>query len=144
MTTLIAAGALSAGLLSVGSTATASASTQPHVAASQAITQGIQPPTSHSNWVLGVAGAPTEYLQGVSGLTDREVTFTRFSGVQSIVDTWLRDPSRWRPAYITIDVLDWQGNSTRHYEFRYPQLTRVVNNGGTQTLTVTFSQLIIT
>jgi hypothetical protein len=95
VTTLIAAGALSTGFLGIGSTATASASTPPHTSAHQAITQDSKPLVAINNWLLGVAGAPAEYLPQVSGLTEHAVTFDRRPGASAIVDTWLRDPSRF-------------------------------------------------
>ncbi|MEU1217324.1 hypothetical protein ABZ424_34070 [Streptomyces sp. NPDC005790] len=95
MTTLIAAGALSTGFLGIGSTSTASASTPPHTSAHQAITQDLKPLVAINNWLLGVAGAPAEYLPQVSGLTEHAVTFDRRPGASAIVDTWLRDPSRF-------------------------------------------------
>ena len=126
VTTLIAAGALSAGLLGIGSTATASASTPPHTSAHQAITQGlIKPPYDINNFLLGVAGAPTEYLEQVDSLTEHQVRITRRTGPHTIVDTWLKDPSRFRPAYLTIDLLDVEGNSVTRYQFNYPQITKV-------------------
>ncbi|MFI5568980.1 hypothetical protein ACIA6T_16850 [Streptomyces sp. NPDC051740] len=145
MTTLIAAGALSAGLLGICSTATASASTSPHTSAHQAITQDLKPPIVTRNFLLGVAGAPTEYLEEVGGLTEHEVTFPRRTGAQTIVDTWLKDPSRFRPAYLTVDVRDFQGASVKRFQFNHPQIAKVVNsgNGNSQTLTVTFDRLII-
>lgn len=144
-TTLIAAGALSAGLLGIGSTATASASTPPHTSAHQAITQDVKPPIVNNNWRLSVAGAPAEYLVQVSGLTEHEVTFTRRTGNQTIVDKWLKDPSRFRPGYITIDVLDFHGRTVQRYRFDLPQIKRVTSSGdgSVQTLTVTFDRLII-
>jgi hypothetical protein len=62
---------------------------------SQAITLDLKPLVAINNWLLGVAGAPAEYLPQVSGLTEHAVTFDRRPGASAIVDTWLRDPSRF-------------------------------------------------
>ncbi|MER5996715.1 hypothetical protein [Streptomyces viridosporus] len=105
----------------------------------------IKPPYGINNFLLGVAGAPTEYLEQVSGLTEHQVTITRRIGPHTIVDTWLKDPSRFRPAYLTIDVLDVEGNSVKRFQFNYPQITRVESppDGSIQTLTIAFDRLII-
>ncbi|MFI0737568.1 hypothetical protein ACH4PU_05530 [Streptomyces sp. NPDC021100] len=86
--------------------------------------------TAH-NFFVNVAGRPAEWVQQVSG-RDHEISFLRgLNPPQDDVDQWLKGNGMfWKPAFITIELRDYQGAVAHRYTCVRPGLKRIDNPPG--------------
>ncbi|NYI07277.1 hypothetical protein [Allostreptomyces psammosilenae] len=146
VSTLIAAGVLSVGLVAVGSTASAATSTPPPAPAAAVDSGSSLVIPSSAGFGFAVEGAFAENLVEISVL-NQQASISRFPGAHSIVDDWvasMNDPREPLKRYVTIYVFDYMGNIVRGYELTYPRITKIVHgSGGAQRIEFTYQDQII-